>query len=570
MDIREVLKSCSSGYHTVSKSGFPFDQVPGKYFLKYPDKKYSTEMFLQCSFCREYAIQKNNQNKVEREEAVKASIASNEKFRECGGQRHHCYSDYPKTAVPIEYLMKNKNDITKGFFKTCSFCRNRGIQENGKDSDRRNSNSAIQGTTYDDKIEYRECSNMKHDRPILNNKYPKSKVPASHFLKKPDDPNSGYFKSCINCREYVRKPSKNKAEKREEILEKDDSPEFLPCISRNHTASKSDYDHMRVPYQNFIDPNDPEGPLKEICCDCTIYATNVDKERKEKNIEEAIKQGKCSCSRCHKIFDKEEMGTHKNGRMLATCISCTDKMKIERKENNDLMKKLKLEKMLEHECCCERCNNIFLSPVNDSIVITEIETFTKNGDKYLIYKGKETKVKDFLKENSDILAYEILEYDHLSESELRERKMLKDDEIYPGKRDSVYELKGEDNKRKEILICQLLCSRCHVIVTIERENKNASRKHFGKDLLAKKEFVDNLKRLMGCSECGYKNDNLLRFFEMDHINPPDKIACICEMIYQYKYTMEDLIKEIEKCRILCKFCHVIHTHRQRNQGLLVN
>ena len=33
------------------------------------------------------------------------------------------------------------------------------------------------------------------------------------------------------------------------------------------------------------------------------------------------------------------------------------------------------------------------------------------------------------------------------------------------------------------------------------------------------------------------------------------------------YSLDDLIKECSKCRVLCKHCHKIHTNKQAKEGL---
>ena len=77
-----------------------------------------------------------------------------------------------------------------------------------------------------------------------------------------------------------------------------------------------------------------------------------------------------------------------------------------------------------------------------------------------------------------------------------------------------------------------------------------------------KAYVDNLKRQCGCSVCGYKTDTLFRFLENDHLDPENKIANIAGMVKDNNCTLEQLIEELKKCRIICRHCHKIHTHKQ--------
>jgi len=53
---------------------------------------------------------------------------------------------------------------------------------------------------------------------------------------------------------------------------------------------------------------------------------------------------------------------------------------------------------------------------------------------------------------------------------------------------------------------------------------------------------------------------MFRFIHFDHINPEDKIDNISSMICDSSYSIQDISLEISKCRILCAFCHRIHTN----------
>lgn len=52
-----------------------------------------------------------------------------------------------------------------------------------------------------------------------------------------------------------------------------------------------------------------------------------------------------------------------------------------------------------------------------------------------------------------------------------------------------------------------------------------------------------------CSLCGSQDE-----LEFDHLDPDTKIACVTELLSNYKKAME----EAKKCRILCNACHTKH------------
>jgi len=91
-----------------------------------------------------------------------------------------------------------------------------------------------------------------------------------------------------------------------------------------------------------------------------------------------------------------------------------------------------------------------------------------------------------------------------------------------------------------------------------------SKSHFERKKLA---YVNQIKiNNLGCSICKYWDPNLIRFFDLDHINPTDKEECLSRMIKDKEYSMEDVIEECKKCRVLCRHCHIIHTDIQSKKG----
>lgn len=80
-----------------------------------------------------------------------------------------------------------------------------------------------------------------------------------------------------------------------------------------------------------------------------------------------------------------------------------------------------------------------------------------------------------------------------------------------------------------------------------REYKNKYRDKRRKEL---RDLIDIYKSK--CIICGETN---LQCLDFHHIKPDDKILGIGEMIRNRKYSIEDITKEISKCKIICSNCH---------------
>ena len=76
-----------------------------------------------------------------------------------------------------------------------------------------------------------------------------------------------------------------------------------------------------------------------------------------------------------------------------------------------------------------------------------------------------------------------------------------------------------------------------------------------------KEFVNRVKKMYGCVDCGESNPVVLEF---DHVQG-EKRKAISDMVCNY-YSIETIKEEIRKCEIRCANCHRKKTH-ERMLGL---
>tara|TARA_E500000331_G_scaffold327224_1_gene345994 strand:- start:84 stop:476 length:393 start_codon:yes stop_codon:yes gene_type:complete len=78
----------------------------------------------------------------------------------------------------------------------------------------------------------------------------------------------------------------------------------------------------------------------------------------------------------------------------------------------------------------------------------------------------------------------------------------------------------------------------------QRENGRKNRK-----------FLQEYKLKKGCAKCGYKEHHAA--LEFNHIDPSKKSGNIAEKATNWSF--KKLLKEVEKCEVLCANCHRVHT-----------
>ncbi len=89
--------------------------------------------------------------------------------------------------------------------------------------------------------------------------------------------------------------------------------------------------------------------------------------------------------------------------------------------------------------------------------------------------------------------------------------------------------------------------------------------------------VAAIKVERGCECCGLTHKHWKKmgrkfssgfhcYLQFDHIDPESKLHNVCDMMGR---AWKAIQAEIDKCRVVCFKCHVLHTAEQRKQGDIV-
>lgn len=78
-------------------------------------------------------------------------------------------------------------------------------------------------------------------------------------------------------------------------------------------------------------------------------------------------------------------------------------------------------------------------------------------------------------------------------------------------------------------------------------------------------IVDAIKTAAGCESCGYNTHACA--LQFDHIDPATKyrtrngvLVHPADMVKGARYSLNTILAEIAKCRVLCANCHAVYTH----------
>lgn len=110
-----------------------------------------------------------------------------------------------------------------------------------------------------------------------------------------------------------------------------------------------------------------------------------------------------------------------------------------------------------------------------------------------------------------------------------------------------------------------LCATIYVLPT-ERKSQMSYSPFIAK---AQRLMLDAMKLESGCVSCG----NVLptvsatvlgieipaTWYDFDHIDPSTKSHNVARMVG--RYSSKSILAEVDKCQVLCKFCHALKTHK---------
>ena len=244
-----------------------------------------------------------------------------------------------------------------------------------------------------------------------------------------------------------------------------------------------------------------------------VYSSKYNKNRIVDKKIEAEQDNKFYCTHCHNAKEQKERALNLDGTPSILCLDCKEIERDRTLQTRVNYNDAKLEFILQHKVSCQKCECIFLKPPDDGYICIKIQTYKRENNRYVKYNGDEYHIDDFLKLQKDNLELRIIQFDHLTENEQRERGILLPDEEYIPKTRNVSYMSSKSAVKLESIKCQNLCAKCHVEETIEREigKANNSRSYHEREKL---DYVNNLKnKFAGCSICKFWDPTLIRFFD---------------------------------------------------------
>lgn len=89
-----------------------------------------------------------------------------------------------------------------------------------------------------------------------------------------------------------------------------------------------------------------------------------------------------------------------------------------------------------------------------------------------------------------------------------------------------------------------------------------------------REIVDYIKMVQGCqSKDCMGHPSIPAALDFDHIDPATKYRTRtgktvhpADMVKGGRYSLPTILREIAKCRVLCKNCHAVHTYTVQRAG----
>jgi hypothetical protein len=330
---------------------------------------------------------------------------------------------------------------------------------------------------------------------------------------------------------------------------------FGRCLSDEHSATKSVFPKDKIPLALLLeDASDLDSRLFKVCQDCRQY-DRARRERKRERRSLVVNGDDFVCAACYITKSAEERDQNQDGSLSLTCLLCKSKSASKRSRARQSQEEI----AVAMGCVCEECNCIPLKK-KDGVGFSMTRLF----DGCVPVHDKRVPLSEFVSNFRSEIDFRNFTWDHLTETEQRQRGILTDGMPFEPKKESISNLMSRSAKQKESSKTQLLCLLCHVKVTARRTP--------GKSLLSatrmsKKAHINSKKREIGyCAYCNVSCDDVsdaeLAYFQFDHINQSTKFMAVSQM---KSYSLAKIDAEIAKCQLLCMYCHQIRTAGQNRK-----
>jgi len=214
------------------------------------------------------------------------------RYGTCSEKRHETLSKIPQNKVPLRNFLQYPDNPKSRVCKRCIDCRKQYRIRDSEYSKKR------KDQFQQDKISGKEeifCPNNYHSRS--GSKYPREKVPIELFKKNPSDKNSGFYDSCIDCRNHMAMDRSEIVAKKKDFAKnnmKDGEFHCASCLC------------IKLESERAIKRN---GEKSKSCISCgkkMIELNTKNREyQNELKIEMMIENG-CSCQKCKGIYIKNE------------------------------------------------------------------------------------------------------------------------------------------------------------------------------------------------------------------------------------------------------------------------
>ncbi len=308
-------------------------------------------------------------------------------------------------------------------------------------------------------------------------------------------------------------------------------------------------------------------------CESCQEKTKNQQQRRRKRMGEETKDDEQLCTVCVKHYPLSEFPVDEDGNTLKYCRKCQKESRVksityEKKKKESYEEKkddvgdgFKLCKY----CLTEKPITDFEHPITGEEILRCQECrgrLLKNATKH-----RKKIVEHFvsLKINTSCIDcgetdIRILEFDH---------KDPKDKTCIVLLAHSIKMMDIEAGK------CEIRCRMCHRIKS-HRDGYNCSKpmELWTQDYTADKKRRDKLREFINsfkteCSICGWYDKDKLYCLDFDHLNREEKSFIISSAINMRK-SIEEVEKEIKKCRVLCCNCHKFETITQMGYTLYDN